>query len=197
MEYEHKVRKNVKRARQEGVRVEVDLEGSRLGEFLTIYHATMDRRGASDSYYLGGEFFERLVLGLPGQFVFFHALHGEAVVASELVLTSRDHLYSFLGGTRAEAFHLRPNDLLKHEANLWGLRSGMKAFVLGGGYRGRDGIYRYKLSFAPHGEVQFRTGRIVFDLQAYDRLLNARRAWEGVRGHQWQPQPGFFPAYRA
>ncbi len=197
MDYEHKVRKNVKHAQRVGVRVEVDLDGSRLDEFLSIYHATMDRRGAEASYYFGRTFLDRLVAGLPGQFAFFHALHGETVVSTELVLVSRDHIYSFLGGTRADAFDLRPNDLLKHEIILWGQRAGKKAFVLGGGYGGPDGIFRYKVSFSPHGEVPFRTGQIIFDQQAYDRLIDARRAWERLQGRVWQPRPGFFPAYRA
>ena len=196
MDYEHKVRKNVNRARREGVRVEVDAAGSRLEDFLAIYSGTMDRRGAASSYYFDREFFLALTRNLDGQFLFFHALHDGEVVSTELVLVSATRIYSFLGGTRAEAFELRPNDLLKHEIILWGQRAGKQAFVLGGGYGGPDGIFRYKLSFAPKGEVPFRTGQIVFDRSAYDRLVAVRSAWEARGGRQWQPRPGFFPAYR-
>ena len=190
MDYEHKVRKNVKRAQREGVYVEVDASASRLDDFLSIYNGTMDRRGASSAYYFDRDFFLRLIRGLEGQFEFFHAFHEGAVV-------SESHIYSFLGGTRAEAFDLRPNDLLKHEIILWGQRSGKRAFVLGGGYGGPDGIFRYKLSFAPKGEVPFRTSQIVFECDAYDRLVAMRAAWEVRQGREWQPRPGFFPAYRA
>jgi len=196
MDYEHKVRKNVKRAQREGVSVEVDLDGSRLDQFLAIYYGTMDRRGAAPSYYFDRAFFERLIVRLRGQFAFFHALYGETVLSTELVLFSSDHIYSFLGGTRVEAFALRPNDLLKHEIILWGKRGGKKAYVLGGGYGGPDGIFRYKLSFAPHGQVPFRTGQIIFDQKAYDLLVATRRSWEAAQGREWQPRPGFFPAYR-
>ena len=197
MEYEHKVRKNVKRAQREDVRVEVDLSGSRLDDFLPIYNETMDRRGAAPAYYFDRAFFERLAASLPGQFAYFHALHGDAVVSTELVLVATHHIYSFLGGTKAEAFGLRPNDLLKHEIILWGQSTGKRAFVLGGGYGGRDGIFRYKLSFAPGGEVPFRTGRIIFDPRAYSELVEARRSWEVGQGCEWRQRPGFFPAYRA
>ena len=57
MDYRHKVRKNVKRAQCSGVRVEVDLTGFRLDQFLTIYHSTLDRRGAASSDYLDRTFF--------------------------------------------------------------------------------------------------------------------------------------------
>jgi hypothetical protein len=197
MDYEHKVRKNVKHAQREGVNIELDLKGSRLEDFLSIYRETMDRRSADSSYYFDAFFFRRLIAGLPGQFVFFHALYNGTVVSTELVLISVDHIYSFLGGTRADAFNLRPNDLLKHEIILWAQASGKKAYVLGGGYGGPDGIYRYKLSFAPNGTVPFYTGRIIFDHKAYDRLVAMRAAWEAEQGHEWKPRPEFFPMYRA
>lgn len=195
-DYGHKVRKNVKRAISSGLTLEWDDEGRRLAEFLEIYHGTMDRRDAKEGYYFPREFFERICRDLKNQFMFCHVLSGETVVSTELVLVSHRHIYSFLGGTRAEAFHMRPNDLLKHEVILWGRRQGKRAYVLGGGYGGEDGIYRYKLSFAPKGAVSFRTGQIIFDETAHERLIDARTAWERSKGRDWLPQPGFFPAYR-
>jgi hypothetical protein len=197
MDYEHKVRKNVKRAQREGVYVERDRSGARIDDFLSIYEGTMDRRGASAAYYFGKDFFLRLIRDLDGQFVFFHAFHDRTLISTELVLVSATHIYSFLGGTRAEAFDLRPNDFLKHEIILWGQRSGKRAFVLGGGYGGPDGIFRHKLSFAPNGETAFRTSQMVFDSDAYNHLVAMRAAWEIRQGREWQPRPGFFPAYRA
>lgn len=197
MDYEHKVRKNVKRAQREGVYVETDPSGTRIDDFLSIYNATLDRRGASSSYYFDRDFLQKLVRSLDGQFVFFHALHEGIVISTELVLLSATHMYSFLGGTRADAFTLRANDLLKHEIILWGQRIGKQAFVLGGGYGQADGIFRYKLSFAPKGATSFRTSQIVFDRDAYHQLVAMRAAWEARKGNEWQPRSGFFPAYRA
>ncbi len=197
MDYEHKVRKNVNHAKREGIRIEIDQKATRLNDFLSIYYDTMDRRRAATSYYFDRGFFDRLVNDLYGQFVFFHAFHGKTIISTELALVSTDYIYSFLGGTRAEAFAFRPNDLLKHEIILWGRRESKKAFVLGGGYGGPDGIFRYKLSFAPHGQVPFRTGHIIFNPEAYNRLVSKRRLWEAARGCEWNPRPEFFPAYRS
>jgi hypothetical protein len=196
MDYEHKVRKNTKRAQREGVRVEVDLEGLRIDDFLSVYYSTMERRAASSAYYFDREFFLRLIRDLRGYFAFFHALHDGNVVSSELVLESSTHIYSFLGGTKAEAFDLRPNDLLKHEIIRWGSRAGKDAFILGGGYGSQDGILRYKLSFAPNGIVPFRVGQRIFDRDAYDRLVSQRGTWEARQGRQWKCRGDFFPAYR-
>ncbi|MEN6449982.1 MAG: GNAT family N-acetyltransferase [Thermoguttaceae bacterium] len=196
-DFEHKVRKNVNCARRSGVTIEVDTTGRRIGQFLDIYYATMDRRGASNSYYFPREFFDSLMRDLPGQFVFFHALSGGRVVSTELVLLSAEHMYSFLGGTLADAYPQRPNDLLKYEAMLWGCQAGKRAFVLGGGYDGEDGIFRYKKSFAPRGAAPFCVGRRVHDQAAYDRLLDSRRQWAAHQGRRTTVRSGFFPAYRA
>ncbi len=196
--FEHKVRKNVNCAKRSGLKVETDAAGRRLDEFLAVYYATMKRREAADGYFFPREFFERLIRGLPGQFVFLHVLDAAGrVVSTELALVSAEHLYSFLGGTLAESFAQRPNDLLKHEAILWGCQSGKQAFVLGGGYDGDDGIFRYKKSFAPEGIVPFRVARQIYDPAMYDRLMERRRRWEAGRAGAWSPQAGFFPAYRA
>jgi CelD/BcsL family acetyltransferase involved in cellulose biosynthesis len=194
MSVRHKVRKNVKRARRSGLTATVDESGEHLDEFLEIYESTLDRREASDRYYFGRELFETLVAEAPGTCTFFHVWNAEGrMVSSELVLTSRDHLYSFLGGTRAEAFADRPNDLLKWTVFEWGHHTGRTEFVLGAGTSQDDGIYRYKLAFAPDGEVDYRLGRLTLQPEMTARLVADRKA----REPDWQPRDGWFPVYRS
>jgi len=197
MGYEHKVRKNVNKARRSGVRVEIDLSGERLDEFMYIYSGTMDRRQANKEYYFPRRFFESLRDGLPSRFAFFHAIHEGKVVSTELVLVSTESVYSFLGGTSGEAFDLRPNDLLKHEIILWARKNGKHRFVLGGGYTSEDGIFRYKKSFAPSGCVPFYVGRRVLNPYLYATLVDAKCRWAREGGREWGPRPGYFPDYRA
>jgi len=192
-DYAHKVRKNVKRARKHELHVEVDTTGERMDEFLAIYERTMERRGAADGFYFPRAFFQTIVADLPGNFAFFHVLDGERMVSTELVLVSEDTLYSFLGGTEQDAFPMRPNDLLKHEVIRWGRDHGRKWFVLGGGYGGADGIFKYKLAFAPKGEVTFRIGQRIIDPAACDALMARRREQDPT----WEPATDYFPPYRA
>jgi hypothetical protein len=196
MDFEHKVRKNVNKAQRSGVLVEIDPHGDRLDEFLVVYTRTMERRGALDQYYFTRDFFERIRDNLSGQFAYFHALHADSVISTELVLLSDYAVYSFLGGTLEEAFDLRPNDLLKYEIILWAKRQGKRTFVLGGGYQPRDGVFRYKLAFAPRGGVAFYTGWRVLDDEMYGRLIARRADLARTSGTEWTPRPGFFPAYR-
>ncbi len=197
MDFKHKVRKNVKRALRSALDVEIDSSGARLDDFLQIYRSTMQRRSAQPEYLFPTELFERVHERLPGQFAYFHAVHEQRVVSTELVLVSAESVYSFLGGTQEDAFALRPNDLLKYEIMRWAKRQGKHWFVLGGGYEPDDGIFRYKEAFAPRGAVAFRVGRRVLRQDAYDALVEARNdlAHPGVPAPRAREQ--FFPAYRA
>ncbi len=155
----------MKRALELGLSVERDANGRRLEEFLGIYEQTMDRRSASTAqYYFGRPFFERLIAQLPQCIQFFHVLAEGRVVSTELCFVSAEHVYSFVGGTSPEAFELRANDLLNTRSSAGRKKPERKTFVLGGGYGAADGIFRYKLSFAPKGERPFRVGTRVFDL---------------------------------
>ena len=187
--YEHKVRKNVNKAKRLGITITVDEDGAQLDEFLRIYEATMHRRAARASYFFPRSFFERLAADLPGSFVYFHALQDGRVISTELALRSADRLYSFLGGTDEAAFDARPNDLLKHEMFGWAHTHGIAEVVLGGGVTAGDGIYRYKRDFFPEGSVPFATGERILDPARYAALV-AQRGGE-------PPDPAFFPAYRA
>lgn len=196
-DYDGKVRKNVKRARREGLSVRFDAAGERLDAFLEVYEATMNRREALSQYFFPRSFFETIVTELAGQFAFVHAVAGEKVVASELVLVSTQNAYFYLGGTLAEAFPLRPNDLLQHEVFRYCRDRGVKRCVLGGGYRPDDGILRFKRSFAPGGDRPFRVGVKTYDREASARLVESRRAWERTQGREWNPSGDFFPRYRS
>jgi lipid II:glycine glycyltransferase (peptidoglycan interpeptide bridge formation enzyme) len=196
-DYEGKVRRNVQRARGEGVTVVGDPKGERLDDFLAIYAATMDRREANDYYYFPRSMFETLIRELPGRFLFTHAMAGGKVVSSDLMLLSESTAYYWLGGTLAESFALRPNDLLKHETFLLCRQLGKRRVVLGGGYKPDDGLIRYKRAFAPGSEATFRIGVRTFDSSMCDRLATRRRTWESAQGRDWNPAEGFFPPYRS
>lgn len=197
MSFKNKVRKNVKRAKREGIKIEIDFTGKNLDEFLNIYKQTMNRRDAKKTYYFPKKYFENIIEKLPGQFAFFYALWGKRIVSTELLLISASTIYSFLGGTLSEAFHVRPNDLLKYHIIIWGKENGKSRYVLGGGYQPDDGIFRYKLAFAPNGGSPFLVGCKILIPQLYYDLIEERKRYEKIKGIAWEPQEGFFPAYRS
>lgn len=195
--YKHAVRGNVNKAIKSGLRVSFDPGGERLDAFLRIYYETMERRGASDNFYFPRDRFAHLsdMLGKYNGMMYVHVHDGDEIVSSELLLLSHDTVYSFLGGSLASAFSKRPNNLLKHEAILWGARNGYKRLVLGGGLSPGDELFRFKQSYDPEGIVPFSVRRIIHDQENYDLLVKARREYERGQGREWQPRPGFFPRY--
>ncbi len=194
--YDKAARENVRQAERAGVTLEPDPECRRLDEFLTVYYSTMNRLEALPMYYFPKSFFERLIGQLPGRVALFHAIHNQRIISTELLLNSKDHIYSFLGGTLEEGLRLRANPLLRHGVNLWGKAQGKQQVVLGGGYSGEDSLLRFKQRYAPNGSVSFTVGAKIFDSHSYQGLIDKRAAWEREQGNAWSPGIGFFPAYR-
>lgn len=193
--YDHKVRKNVNKASRAGLSATVAPRFADVAEFAGLYEDTMERRGADPFYRFGADFFGRLAANLRGSCLVAEVRDADgALVSAELVLLSDRSLYSFLGGTRREALPSGANDLLKHTVIEHGRAAGLSAYVLGGGYRAGDGIFRYKRSLDRDGVVPFRVAQIVADVETYDRLV-------GVPAHladsAVDPGAAFFPAYRA
>lgn len=198
-DYLPKVRKNVNRARQNGLRVVFDPHGSYLDQFLGVYHDTMARTGATESFFLGKDKFELLgqTLGAVGGLSYVHVFDGEKMISTELLLLSPDTIYSFLGGTLSSCFEKRPNDLLKHEVIEWGAARGFKHYVLGGGISAGDGIFTYKRAFDPSGIHPFFVRRIQHSPERYDQLTWKRMRYEHAKKNNWKPREDFFPAYLA
>jgi len=187
MDFEHKVRKNLKKANNAGLEIAIDKTGKMLDEFLKIYYGTMDRNSAQSSFFFSEEFFQTIQT-LDDNYVYFHVLYEGKVISTELVLYGTENSYSYLGGTNHDYFDLRPNDFLKFEIIKWAKEKGLKRFVLGGGYGEDDGIFKYKRSFAPNGLYDFYVGRRIFNEGKYNELLN-------IRGNL--QSSSFFPLYRA
>jgi hypothetical protein len=196
-QYDRNVRNNVRIAERSGLTVEVDRTGARLDAFERVYRHTMERRGASEWYRFPRSFFEHIVEKLAGHYTFFHVLSAGEVVSSELMLCSVDKMYSFLGGTLADAFKLRPNDLLRHRSTQWAIEEGKKAYVLGGAYEHGDGILRHKRNFSPRGEVPFWVACLQHDPVACRELAADRAEFVARQGKAWRPRPHYFPPYRA
>jgi hypothetical protein len=195
--YDNAARKNVRQAERAGVTIEVDRGCRRLDDFLGIYYSTMDRLEARPMYYFPRTFFDALLNSLPEQPVLFHALHGGRVLSTELLLVSKDYLYSFLNGTAEEGMPVRANPLLRHAVNLWAHAQGKRYVLLGGGYEAaEDSLFRYKQRYAPKRRQSFCVGTRILDRTSYQRLVDRRAAWERAQGRPWWPLPDFFPAYR-
>lgn len=197
--YDHALRTHVRRARKAGLRMVADTDCSGLDDFLSVYYETMDRRCADAYFYMPRERFQHLCAALCRHraAALLHVYDGSEVVASELLLLSRDAMYAFLSASRASAFSKRPNHFMRHEGAMWGREQGYKWYVLGGGVSPNDGIFRFKSGFDPGSTLPFYLRKVVHNPHACRMLLEARCSYEQARGSGWSPRPDYFPQYLA
>lgn len=199
--FDHKVRKNVKRAQKENISTQIyyqKIGEDQVLEFYEIYTETMLRTNASQSFFFSFNDFNKFVNNNHDTSAICTVYFERKAIATELVLISEDTIYSFLGGTKAEYFDKRPNDLLKFELISWARNLGIKYFILGGGYGEEDGIFKYKKSFFPNDIVEFKTGRKVINEEIYNMLFvkcNNYRKNLGLPILETS-DTSFFPLYR-
>lgn len=191
MDFEHKVRKNLKKAVRNELCILIDEDGSRLDDFLKIYYETMERNEASDSYYFSKEFYEK-INEMKDNIVYFYVMYEEKIISTELVIYGAKNAYSYLGGTDSNFYELRPNDFLKFEIIKWCKEKGLENFVLGGGYGEDDGIFRYKKSLAPNGVRDFYIGRKIINETVYKELVEIRQKMGTL-----EKESQYFPEYRS
>jgi len=193
MDYEHKVRKNVKRAKREKLKYIIDENFVYFNDFLKIYYSVMKKTDASQFFFFTKEIFKRLIGSLKKTFSIslVHVCDKDKVLSTELILLSKTSLYSFLGGTSIEGRKKRANDFLKHKSILWGKELGKKYYVLGGGAKPNDGIFRFKKSFDPYNLTPFNINKRVINKSVYERIMSIYK--KKIKDHT---ESNFFPPYR-
>jgi hypothetical protein len=199
--FEHKVRKNVKKAMRENLSCRIfyqdDIPQQEIQNFYDIYIHTMHRTNADAKFFFSLENTFTLIYRNPKHFAICNIYHENQIISSETVLISKDSIFSFLGGTDNNYFDKRPNDFLKFEMINWAREKDMKYYVLGGGYGYEDGIFKYKKSFFPDDIVNYNTGRKIVNSEVYKELFdinNSLRAAKGLEALSVD-DTSFFPLY--
>ena len=190
--FAHACRKNVKRAQREGVRVFQATSLDDVREFHRIYLDTMKRNRAHRRYYFSLEYFTKFFERMKGNAVFFLADYRDRIVAATLYLYDKTDVYSYLGGADMEFQHVRPTNAVIFELIRWAQRHGKKRFILGGGYRPDDGIFRFKATFSPL-RARFHVYKRVYMPEKYGALCSA---WSKYYQKDISSAT-YFPAYRS
>lgn len=201
--FDRKVRKNVRRAKSEGLITEiikgVNLSENQLKSFYDIYVDTMKRNNADEKYYFSLNDFGNFAKNRGDLCAFCFIYDEDKPVSVEMVLQSDDSIFSFLGGTLSEAFSKRPNDFLKYALINWARDEGIQYFVLGGGYGSEDGIFKYKKTFFPNDVVDYCVGKFIHNEKVYDELTEKaklRYLNQEDKTEQKFNELSFFPLYR-
>ncbi len=167
-----------------------------IGIFNDIYVDTMKRNKADSIYFFSSAYFESLIFSNINNFSIAIVYFENIPISVELIINYKDTVFAFLGGTNAEYFSHRPNDFLRVKVIEWAIKNGKKHYVLGGGMKDGDGLYKSKKSFFPKDDdVIFYTGRKIVNEKIYDELCLASSS-DYANIEREDLKNYFFPFYR-
>jgi sugar O-acyltransferase (sialic acid O-acetyltransferase NeuD family) len=194
-----KVRNNYRKAISNGLESKIyykNIDENIINIFHDIYIKTMDRNNAENNYYYSIEYFKTFIISNPENIAIAIIYKDEVPISTELILLNKNKMFSFLGGTNADFFSLRPNDFLKMEAIKWGRKQGYSNYILGGGRSNGDSLYKYKKSFFPNtDDVIYYTGRKIINTSAYEKLVTLANKYSYKISDQ-DITNEYFPLYR-
>lgn len=181
-------RNQINRNRRAGYEVRIvpgpETDASERAGFLTAYEQTMRRTSASEHYFFGAAYFDR-VLESDRTWLALATAPGGEIAAASIAASSDGFLHYYLSGSADS--HLGDSPMKNVVAALADLSADLSLPLnLGGGITPGDPLEEFKRGFA-NREQPWQTSEIVCDKAAYEQLSSTSSR-----------EPGsFFPAYRA
>ena len=184
-------RYEIRRAERDGFVATLDRSWRRFEDFVRLYTATMQRRGASDYYFFSDSYFARLRQAL-GEKLSLWVVERDGLLACASLFTEVNGIVQYHLSASDPAFAKNePSKLLINAVRLWAHGRGDTDLHLGGGVgAARDSLFFFKSGFSARHHL-FRSWRVVIDERLYTELTRRRSPDADVSNHV-----GFFPAYR-
>lgn len=189
-----KNRNMIRKAEKNGVLIKHGKDFELFKDFMCIYNGTMDKDHAEEYYYFKKGFYESIHNDLHDHYEMFYAELNGKIIAMSIILYANDQMHYHLSGSLFEYRNLAPTNLLLYKAALWGCERRFKTFHLGGGVgSGEDNLYKFKAAFNRNSNYQFSIGKMVFDENKYQELIDLRAATDS----SFDSESHFFPLYRS
>jgi hypothetical protein len=188
--YPRKFRQEIAQSRRGGLSTSVDADWARLDSFLDLYTETMHRNNARGAYFLGRDYFDKLIAELGSDLILFVGMVGDDVAAACLFMSHHGILHPHLAGTSTGYLPMSPLKVMWDDVRQWAKARGDRIIHLGGGRGGsNDSLFEFKARFSPRRH-EFYTGRWILDRIRYQRLAQETQ-------ELMEPGSGYFPPYRA
>lgn len=189
-------REGANRLRRLGVVCVEDRTGAALDDFIRIYHETMRRVGALESFFFPPEYFEQLQQALGDRLHCFVCRFEGQVICGGLFVDCHGIVQYHLGATRDDALKLAPMKLLMDEVRVWATARGDRVLHLGGGAtpHPEDSLLYFKKGFSDRLH-DFSVWRWIVVPDAYQQLCRQKSQWN-ERHNVRAGVPHYFPAYR-
>mgnify|MGYP001189145948 FL=1 len=184
------LRYSIRRLKKLGFEVVMD-DWSMLPEFHRVYHSTMHRVAARNSYYYSLQYFQEL-RNSWGSYLHIASVVSPAGDVSAAGLFTECHgiVQYHLSGSDEAYLRLAPTKQLLDTVRHWSKERGNRVFHLGGGVDGqKDSLFAFKAAFSKHRSF-FKTSRIITHAQRYQQAVSA------FQNVQSLSQGDYFPAYR-
>lgn len=183
--YDGAQRNLLRKALRAGLEAEIVSFAECWPAFRAIYDATMQGLGAGAFYHFPDDYYRRLALLRPAPVISIVRKEGIACAAA-IFLVSGDTLHYHLSGSLQEFRQHAPNNLLLHQAALWGMARGLKVMFLGGGRTNLpdDRLLHFKRQFS-RTTLLFHIGRRIWDEATYAALS---QSWSRQSGRRAPPQ---------
>jgi lipid II:glycine glycyltransferase (peptidoglycan interpeptide bridge formation enzyme) len=185
-------KRNIRKLQRGGFEVHMD-RWEFFDEFIAIYEQTMERVGASETYFFPNHYFRGLRKALSDRLHLCTVLSPEGEVAAAGLFTTVGDIVEYHLGATANGFARQaPSKLMFDYVRYWAKEAGHRIFHLGGGVGCRaDSLFEFKMGFS-NLTMDFHTYRMVLDERKY---MDVNRLWQK---HFEQPvgASDFFPVYR-
>ena len=187
-EFSKSCRKCVRRAQARGVGYEIVERPASLDGFIPIYYETMVRNRAKSFYFFTKSYFDRILELFRDNVVLVNAVYEGKVIASELYFVWGPYIHSHLSGTLDGYLDMSPDYVIMYGIMEWGKERGYHFIHTGGGTGNdpEDPLYLFKKKFGKNTDLDFYTGKRIWNQEIYDALCN----------RIGRNDSGFFPAYR-
>jgi hypothetical protein len=195
-QYHRTIRNRVNRLVRSDFTCVLDSEQRHLPEFIALYHETMCRVKAEESYFFDRTYFSDLAKSLGPVLKLFVVKIPDGEVISGGLFTLCDGIAQYhLGGTRNTALKFSPMMLIFETVRHWANQNGAHTFHLGGGVGAKtDSLFQFKARFSRQRH-EFVTWRWIVAPEAYRELSVRKHVWNSERGLK-AISDSFFPAYR-
>jgi len=137
-----------------------------------LYIETMNKNNAKTVY--PKLFFEKIFEYLQENLLIFYICHPKnKIVAWEIIVFDQEISYSLFAGTDSTYNRFHPNRYLKIKMLELMKRNNIKKYFLGGGYKDKDGVYKYKKNYSHNSSpLDFYVSKTIYNQKIFDNLCN-------------------------
>ncbi|WP_439504232.1 hypothetical protein [Sediminibacterium sp.] len=188
-QYRKSNKSELNQLRKRGFQVAVGKTKDDIDEFISIYHETMIRVNASQSYFFDHKYFYDFLNSKCFNSVILLAKKDGVIAAGAIFTITNKIMQYHLAGTKIEFIKETPMKLILDEARLMGNELNLDFLHLGGGVGGSDddSLFRFKSGFS-NFFTSYETWQMVVDQNIYTEINEKL---------QKDVKSNFFPLYRS